>query len=52
MYCELLFVFFVAIIYAEPLITHLTGKSISTVLLAIAGLGLCSVMAVFFAEAM
>ncbi len=47
-----LFVLCIAIIYSETVLTRIFGKAISTALLMLSAYGLCSLMAVFFVEAL
>lgn len=49
---DVLFALFAVLIYAEPLLARIVGKAISNLLLVISALGLCSLMAVFFVEAL
>ncbi len=49
---DVLFVLFAVLIYAEPLLTRIVVKAIANLLLVIFTLGLCSLMAVFFVEAL
>ena len=49
---DILFVIFLIVIYSESLLTRIAGKTISTLLLVTSALGLCSLVAVFFVEAL
>jgi hypothetical protein len=49
---DILFVIFLIVIYSESLLTRIAGKTISTLLLVTSTLGLCSLIAVFFVEAL
>ncbi len=52
MWIDVLFVLFAVLIYSEPLLTRIVGKAIANLLLVISALGLCSLMAVLFVDAL
>lgn len=49
---DILFVVFLTVIYSESLLTRIAGKTVSTLLLGASAVGLCSLLAVFFVEAL